>query len=195
MNSQVSLNSSLLGIKSPSSLTFGGSSPNSGLNLINLTRAEEIIFKSQEILGSRPVKLATAGYSAAPKGYEEPTRLFLSALIDELSPVNVGLITSPTADKGSIDAISSMAAQGKNIPLLYVTANDYVSYINPDNFPDNMDKITYKKMPKFVFPDAAEYSKATAEGSNSLLVTGGRDTTVSDFVNAIKKDKQDCHLG
>ena len=42
-------------------------------------------------------------------------------------------------------------------------------------------------MPKHVLPNGAEYSKATAEASNIFVATGGRNATVSDFVNALKK--------
>ena len=36
-------------------------------------------------------------------------------------------------------------------------------------------------------PNGAEYSKATAEASNVFVATGGRNATVSDFVNALNK--------
>lgn len=42
-------------------------------------------------------------------------------------------------------------------------------------------------MPKYILPNGAEYSKATAEASNVFVATGGRNATISDFVNAIKK--------
>lgn len=134
-----------------------------------------------------PVRIATAGYSAAPDGYEAPTQMFVNTLVGELSG-QVGLVTSPTADKGSIDAISTVAAHASRIPVKYVTAKDYVGYINPDNFPtQGIRRDQYLAEPKYVLPTKQEYSIATAQVSNAFLATGGRDATVGDFVNAIKK--------
>ncbi len=43
-------------------------------------------------------------------------------------------------------------------------------------------------------PDSKEYSKATAEASNIFVATGGRNATVSDFVNALKKGNKSIIL-
>lgn len=99
----------------------------------------------------------------------------------------MGLASSPTADKGSIDAISTTVSHLENIPLTYVTAENYVGYIDPTKFPEHgIDLTKYLETPKFVLPTNEEYSRATSTVSNSFLATGGRDATVGDFVNAIK---------
>ena len=69
----------------------------------------------------------------------------------------------------------------------FVTAKDYVSYINPDNFPGTIDKAAYSKVTKYVLPNAAEYSKATALASNGLVITGGRVQALDDLKNALAK--------
>ncbi|MFN8607296.1 MAG: hypothetical protein U0931_07180 [Vulcanimicrobiota bacterium] len=143
----------------------------------------------QKLMGDKPVQLATAGYSAPPEGYEAPTTKFLSGLTEELSG-KIGLVTSPTADKGSIDAITSTVGQRAGAPLGYITADSYLGYVNPDNFPQDIDKNQFSAQPKIAFPDADIYSKATAELSNSFLVTGGRNASVNDFKNAVLNGNQ-----
>jgi hypothetical protein len=155
-------------------------------SLVNLDKASDIKGKADEVFKNTPFRIATAGYSAPPEGYEGLTTKLLSELPEALGKNNVGFVTSPTADKGSIDAITTTVGQKQNTPLLYTTAQDYVEYIKPENFPDTIDKAKYGEAPKYVLPNGSEYSKATAEASNSLLVTGGRDATVNDFVNAVE---------
>lgn len=173
-----------------------------GLNLVELKSPSDIKSVADEILGERPLKIAITGYSAPPEGYEGVTTEFMDELIKNIIKYSeelfrcdniqakdiIGIITSPTADKGSIDAIGTTIAQQKDMPLLYLTAKDYVEYIDPKKFPDTIDTKEYSKAPKFVFPDGDTYSQATALASNRLLVTGGRNAAVNDFVNAIKNE-------
>lgn len=152
-------------------------------NLVRVAKAEDIpLGESWKNLAHR---LATAGYSAPPEGYEVPTLSFLTSLVKKLGNT-AGLTSSPTADKGSIDAISTTVAHAENAPLTYVTAEGYVGYIDPAKFPEHgIDSAKYHAAPKFVLPTNEEYSRATSVVSNSFLATGGRDATVGDFVNAI----------
>jgi len=156
-------------------------------NIINVKTAEEAGKIANKEIGTMPYRIATAGYSAPPAGYEDSTKAFLKNLDTELGTRNTAFITSPTADKGSIDAITSEVSGLNKGKLFYTTAQDYVEYINPKNFPSTIDTQTYSKLPKYVLPNAAEYSKATAEASNAFVATGGRNATVSDFCNALKK--------
>lgn len=160
----------------------------SDFNLRGLDQPEELRAIADQKFAGRPVRLATAGYSAPPKDtpYELNTRTFLGALINTLGPDQVGLVTSPTADAGSVDAITTTIGQRAKVPVLNITAKDYVDYIDPSKFPESIDRAAYAAEPKFVFPDGARYSAATAVASNVFIATGGRDVTVGDFVNAIK---------
>lgn len=134
-----------------------------------------------------PVRIATAGYSASPEGYENFSQNLLDKLVAKLQGSGqVGLVTSPTADKGSIDAISSLSAQRNKAPIRYVTCEDYVQYIKPENFPEELKKDVFAAQPKYVLPTKELYSQATAEMSNVFIAFEGRDTTVGDMVNAIK---------
>ena len=156
-------------------------------NLINVATAKEVGEIAKREIGTMPYRIATAGYSAPPEGYEYATKKFLKALDSELGTRSTAFVTSPTADKGSIDAITSEITGLNKGKIFYTTAQDYVEYINPKNFPETIDTVAYSKLPKHVLPSSAEYSKATAEASNVFVATGGRNATVSDFVNALKK--------
>src|SRR5574344_1445093 len=156
-------------------------------NLVNISTAKEVGEIAKKEIGSMPYRVATAGYSAPPAGYEEATKSFLKSLDSELGTRSTAFITSPTTDKGSIDAITSEVTGLSKGKIFYTTAKDYVDYINPKNFPSTINTQAYSKIPKYVLPDAAEYSKATAEASNVFVATGGRNATVSDFVNGLKK--------
>ena len=156
-------------------------------NIIKVSTAEEVGAIAKKAIGTMPYRIATAGYSAPPEGYEKSTKAFLKCLDGELGTRSTAFVTSPTADKGSIDAITTEVTALNSHKLFYVTAEDYVGYINPNNFPETIDTVSYSKIPKFVLPDAKEYSKATSEASNVFVATGGRNATVSDFVNAVKK--------
>lgn len=156
-------------------------------NLLNVETAEEVGKMAEREIGSKTYRVATAGYSAPPEGYEESTRSFLQKLKEMLGGKKTAFVTSPTADKGSIDAITTEVAGLKKGSIFYTTAQDYVGYINPANFPEGIDKAAYSRLVKHVLPNGAEYSRATAEASNMFIATGGRAATVSDFVNAIIK--------
>ncbi len=179
--------------KITNSTSFTPPPPNS-LNLINVQTAKEVGEIAKKEIGSMPFKIATAGYSAPPEGYEESVRKFLKALDSELGVRSTAFITSPTADKGSIDAITSEITGLAKEKIFYTTAKDYIDYINPKNFPSTIDTTVFSKIPKYILPDAGEYSKATAEASNVFIATGGRNATVSDFVNAIKKGNKSVIL-
>lgn len=156
-------------------------------NIVNIDTAKEVGNIAKKEIGTMPYRIATAGYSAPPAGYEELTKAFLKGLDLELGTRSTAFITSPTADKGSIDAITSEITRLNKEKLFYTTAQDYIEYINPKNFPSTIDVQAYTRLPKYILPNAAEYSRATAEASNIFVATGGRNATVSDFCNALKK--------
>ncbi|MBQ7764466.1 hypothetical protein IJ384_03740 [bacterium] len=165
--------------------------------ITNVTTAEEVGNIAEQALSGAKYRIATAGYSAPPAGYEDVTKSFMKALDGNLhQPIDlrgyatdktVGYITSPTADAGSIDAITTEIAGFKEGRIFYTTAQDYVDYINPANFPKDINTTAYLDAPKYVLPDGASYSQATAAASNTFIATGGRAATVSDFCNAIEK--------
>lgn len=158
------------------------------LNLQGMTSPKDIGPIAAKVFAGRDHKIATAGYSAVPDGtnYAENTQAFLGALAQNLGTGNAGFTTSPTADKGSIDAITTMLGQEHDIPVVSITAKDYVKYVDPENFPAGIDKAKFAAEPKHVFADAGQYNQATVEASNAFIATGGRDTTCFDFMRAIE---------
>jgi hypothetical protein len=158
-------------------------------NLKGLSLPKEIIKIADQVFGDREARIATAGYSAPPAGtkYAENGAQFLAAFTSKLGKENVGHVTSPTADQGSVDAMTTMVGQQVGVPTLSITAKDYVGYIDPSKFPPDMDKAAYANSPKHVFGDKAKYNQATALASTAFLAMGGRDVTVFDFMRAIEK--------
>jgi hypothetical protein len=159
------------------------------LNLKGVSLPKDIVKIADQGFGDREVRLATAGYSVPPCGtrYAEHGAAFLAGLTDKLGKDNVGQVSSPTANKGSIDAMTTINGHLKGVPVLSITAKDYVGYIDPNKFPPEMDKAAFADMPKHVFGDKAQYNQATALASTAFLGMGGRDVTVFDFMRAIEK--------
>ncbi len=124
------------------------------------------------------------GYSPLPEGYAERTTDFLNQLLPQIGK-NVKLITSPTADKGSIDALTTLAAQQHGLAMQYITAKDYLEYINPDNFPLTVDMAQYRSAKKIFADNKADYSEAQGLLSSTLICTGGRGTAIMDVINTV----------
>lgn len=152
-------------------------------NLIELQRPEDIIPVANNFFGTTPHRIATVGFSSPPEGYADSTKKFLTALRDELGVRSTGFITRPTTNKGSIGAITT----GITGMPLYLTAQDYVPFINPDRLPPDINQQVYSKAPKYVLPNSSELAKATATVSNALVITGGRYDAVKNFVHSVQK--------
>ncbi|MBI3925321.1 MAG: hypothetical protein HY319_07270 [Armatimonadetes bacterium] len=127
-----------------------------------------------ELMKDRPIRLAVAGYSRAPESYEQGSRNFLHGLARSLQGL-VGFITSPTDTPGSIDRSTVQAAGRAGAPLALITAVDYLGEAGTP------------QQPIFVYPTPEDYSRATAEHSNALLVLGGRTASIDDFLHAIER--------
>src|SRR6185437_14019270 len=100
----------------------------SEFNLKNVQEVEDIKKIAARDIGDRKNRLMLTGYSAAPEGYAERTHSLVSALVDKLGADKTALITSPTADKGSIDAIGTLVGQKSGAKIMYITSQDYVGY-------------------------------------------------------------------
>lgn len=179
----------LLSVKGGSALDGIDPAKIKELNLKGLSLPKEIVKIADQTFGNREARIATAGYSAPPSGtkYAENTAAFLGGTAEKIGLGNTGFTTSPTADQGSVDAITTMLGQQKGVPVLSITAKDYVGYIDPNKFPPEMDKAKYTETPKHVLGDKAKYNQATALASTAFIAVGGRDVTVFDFMRAIEK--------
>lgn len=158
------------------------------LNLVRVSDSAEIPVPPS--FRDAKVRLEVAGYSnaklSAASGYEyDDMMLGLSAKGGE---GKVGLLVSPTADPGSIDAAITGAAFKGNLPLLSITAESYAKYINPDKLDRGISKERYLAQPKYVLPDAESYVKANAELSNAWLAVGGGDVAGKAFRHHVELD-------
>lgn len=158
-------------------------------NIIYLSDIKDIIVIAKTIFRDLKYKLAIVGYSDSPKSYQTIVSEIISEFIKEFIP-DMAIITSPTTDKGSIDVINTYISQKFNIPILYLTAIDFVSSINPKILSKKIDKDIYINLPKYIFPTIKDYSEATAKISNLLLLLGGRGVAITDFVNAINNNNK-----
>jgi len=160
---------------------------NKGLNVKkhNDDDVSKIVKKS---IGNKPYRIATAGYSYKTEGYEEVTRTFLKSIDASLGSKNTGYVFPPTLDKGSIYGITSQVSGLKKDKALFLTAEEFFTgHINPENFYSNVNMKEYKKIPIHVFKTPEMYTKATANASNVLVCTGGRQIAVREIIQAIKR--------
>ena len=155
------------------------------LNLLRIERAENVPQESAWV--ALPYRIETAGYMSLSDTYLNTTQQFLDLLVAELGGAgNVGLVTSPTPFNGSIDYITTIVAHKAKLPLKYVTCEDYVQYIKPDEFRSSgIDIERYIGERKHLLPTSDEYLKGTSKVANAFLATGGRLDTINGFINAI----------
>lgn len=158
-------------------------------NIIYLSDIKDAILILQNRFKDVKYRLAIVGYSDSSKNYQAIVTDLIYEFIKDLIP-DLAIITSPTTDKGSIDVVNTFISQRFSIPILYFTAIDYVSSINPKILSGKIDKNKYINLPKYVFSTIKDYSEATAKVSNLLLLLGGRSFAVTDFVNAINNNNK-----
>lgn len=155
--------------------------PAIGAQLVPLGRPEDIVAAAESRLAGRPHRLAWASYFAHPSPQaERRTERFARALVARLDPGQVGSLNSPAQDPGSTDAIISALGRELGVPVVYVTARRYVPRLGPKGQPAALGADVH------VLPEPSMYSRAAALASNALVVTGGRDATIGDFVDAIE---------
>lgn len=169
----------------PPARIIGESIGDPKMHITKVTNYDAAVAAARQAVDGADLKIAVAGYSSAPDGYEIKTTAFLNELVGSGKKGKTAIITSPTASKGSIDAIATEVAQAHDAPITYLTAERYVKYITPEEFPTTIDTKIFNEVDKYAFPTGGEYSKAGAEVSNGLIITGGRNVSVLDFKNAI----------
>ncbi len=154
------------------------------LNFIRLGIPQQILY----VVPREGFKVFLTGYSAAPKdtGYAESTAKYVAYLADSMKGRKVSLVTSPPATGDSIDAIATMVAHTKNLGILYITAKSSLEYVDPETLPLGVNKAKFTSAPKYYFDDTDNCSQASAMAADMLIVTGGRDVAVQDFMNAVE---------
>jgi hypothetical protein len=159
-------------------------------NLRELASPEAIADVARQVFGDAKYCMATAGYSDAKLSAEAQYPERMPPLFDNMSKMlmQVAFGSSPTASEGSVDALTTIAAQNANAPILYQTAAGYIPYIVVDSFPESVDKDKFLAAPKFFYASGDAYSKGMAIGSNCALISGGGDVTVKDFLNQLTEN-------
>ena len=128
----------------------------------------------EEVFSEIEVFVSFIGNSAAKGDYGKIALSFAASFANQLGQKlgrnRLGIISSMTTDKDSIDAISTVVAQMYDALMVYVTAIDYLKYVDPKKYPGSAD---YKKIQELV-------GKIDKE---ALLKNG---TNLEDFLTAFK---------
>ena len=177
------------------------------LNVVSLKSGVRIL----DILGEQkknwelvPVRLAISGNTKAPyEGYGADITVLLKSINDNLNSrfpssaidKKLGIVTSPSADKGSVDVGSTKAALEMEAPLMFPWALRYLQYVNGNGIPEELagsDKLSrdFLAHPKFATATKEEFSQAFIDLSNAQLLIGGGNQSIVDLVNSIKQDKK-----
>ena len=161
------------------------------MNLITKTNPSEIIEPMRAIMGNRRA-IGLSGYSAPPAAAKDTYADVMASYLKGRTGGHTdrfGVLASPTADAGSVDAAATIVAQEQKMPIGYTTSQGYTKYIKPENFPSNVNVAEYAKAPKFVFPNDAAYSAAQATAAGEQVIAGGRTQALADFVNTVNQGK------
>lgn len=172
----------------------------------------------EEVFSDIEIFISFIGNSAPKGDYAKIALSFSAAFANELNKrlgrSRLGIISSTTTDEGSIDAISTIVAQMYDALMVYVTAIDYLKYVDPTKYPGskdfeeiqrlvgNIDKESLIKDGtnledfltafKFVAENGDIYSKSVARANNTdssnvaVIIGGGNVAIKEDLKNAIK---------
>ena len=100
----------------------------------------------------------------------------------------VALVSSPVIDRHSVSDMISTVAQENKVPLVYIAADNQVADINPDKLPWTIDKKQYIAAPKYIVSAPQACSVLALDASNVLLIIGGGERVIPDFVGMINKN-------
>lgn len=105
---------------------------------------------------------------------------------------NVAYITSPTTSPNSVDAIAATAGIKHGKGVILFTALQYGKYVKPEELTDltGAQRQDFAQLPKFMFQSADDYSKTSAQACDMMIVAGGRNVAITDFINAVEAGKQ-----
>ncbi|GEM_PF-5248910 len=189
-------------------------------NIKEITSPDQVRREIEESFAKVEMFFTLIGYSAPQGNYEEITMSVLAPLMEkiskELGKERFGILSSPTASQGSIDAASTVLSQMYDALMVYITAKSYLGYVEPEKFPGagnfkkiedflvNMDKADLMKNGtnlreflnafKFVAENGDIYSKAVAQTKNVpnfAIIIGGRAVSIeNDLINAYEEGNE-----
>jgi hypothetical protein len=145
-------------------------------------------------------KVFVSGYSSPTEKNPDGTKKVydyspsLSAILEGTAKKagNVAYITSPTTSPDSVDAIATTAGIKSGKGAILFTALEYGEYVKPEELTGltEAQRKTFTQIPKFMFKDAGDYSKISAQASDLMIVAGGRNVAITDFMNAVESGKK-----
>ncbi|MBR3627480.1 MAG: hypothetical protein IKN42_01380 [Elusimicrobia bacterium] len=183
-------------------------------NISEIKSAEQVRKEIEKSFAKVEMFFSLIGYSAPQGDYEKITMSVLAPLMEkiskELGRERFGILSSPTASKGSIDATSTVLSQMYDALMVYVTAKNYLGYVETESFPNAETFKDIKKLLgeidkqdlvkngtnlreflnafKFVAENGDVYSKAVAQTRNVpnfAIIIGGRAVSIeNDLLNA-----------
>ena len=143
--------------------------------------------------------LVTAdGYTNPPDRYEEffsqVVNDFLSLLASRLGgKEQVSFVAVPSTNKtNSVDFTTTRVVHRLDLPVVYLTGGKYYSpeYVNATLLTDGIDSARFKRDDKYVLPTPEDSLHAGGLISTSLVLFGGRNLTLLDFIYTVKCDKK-----
>ena len=176
----------------------------------------------EEVFADIEVFISFIGNSAPKGDYAKIALSFSAAFAAELNKrlgrSRLGIISSTTTDEGSIDAISTIVAQMYDALMVYVTAIDYLKYVDPKKYPGSKDFEEMQRLVggidkeelirngtnledfltafKFVAENGDIYSKSVARANNTdssniaVIIGGGNVAIKEDLKNAIEEKNE-----
>lgn len=162
--------------------------PFGGREYIPVERPEVVKEVVEALFAGRSTRLAVAGYLKPPSPERAAqTRKTIDGLIVEMVPEELAMTNSTVLSEGSVDAILTAAAQKYDVKMGYFTAKKYLDRKQMGPVEPGIDMDLFRSVPKLVLESTDEYSDSCADSTGALFVEGGRDATIGDFVDAIKK--------
>ena len=189
-------------------------------NISEIKSSEQVRREIEKAFAKVEMFFSLVGYSAPQGDYDRITISVLAPLMEEISKTlgkeRFGILSSPTASKGSIDATATVLSQMYDALMVYVTATDYLEYVEPDEFPNKqtfedikdllgkMDKqdllengtnlMEFMNAFKFVAENGKVYSEAVAKIKNVpnfAIIVGGRAVSIeNDLLNAYREKNE-----
>ena len=156
-----------------------------------------IVDERSDLQGLRHLVTAD-GYANPPDKYKEffsqIVNDFLSLLAHQLGrKEQVSFVAAPSTNKkDSVDSTTIKVVQELDLPVVYLTGGKYYSpeYVNASLLPPGVDSARFKREPKYVLPTPEDSFYAGSLISTSLILFGGRDLTLLDFIYTVNCDRK-----
>lgn len=149
-------------------------------------------------LGGLTYLVTADGYTNPPVGTEtafgKMVHEFLHGLADRLGGnQEVGFVAAPSTNKFySVDFSATSVAHDLDLPVVYMTGDKYWnrSYVNVEPLNNGVCPIRFQKDEKYLLPTVEKSIEAGSLVSSSVVLFGGRNITLSDFIHMVNNHKK-----